>query len=72
MDRSVDDEHRAGLRGEIRVRPLGEKTFRREDASCAVADVENAVRLLKKFGIALGAPVSVAVLARVSSRPFST
>jgi hypothetical protein len=48
VDRSVDDEHRAGLRGEIRVRPLGEKTFRLEDASCAVADVENAVRLLEK------------------------
>ena len=48
MDRSVDDEHRAGLRGEIRFRPLGEKTFRLKDASCAAADVENAVRLFEK------------------------
>jgi hypothetical protein len=28
--------------------PLGEKTARLEDAGCAVADVENAVRLLEK------------------------
>ena len=48
MDRSVDDEHRAGLRGEIRFRILGEKTFRVEDASSAVADLENAVRLFEK------------------------
>jgi hypothetical protein len=48
VDRSVNNEHRAGLRGEIRLRPLGEKTSRLEDASCAVADVENAVRLFEK------------------------
>jgi hypothetical protein len=38
----------AGLRSEIRFRPLGEKTSRLEDASYAIANVENAVRLFKK------------------------
>ena len=41
----VDDEHRAGLRGESRFRPVGEESSRLEDAGPAVADVENAVRL---------------------------
>ena len=40
--------HATGLRSEIRVRPLGEKTSRLEDASYTIADVENAVRLFEK------------------------
>ena len=48
MDRSVDDEHGAGLRSEIRFRPLGEKTSRLEDASYAIGDIENTIRLFEK------------------------
>src|SRR5688572_11690456 len=45
MESPVDDEHRAGLRGEPRFRPIGEKPFRLEDARFAIADKEHAVRL---------------------------
>ena len=46
MDRTVDDEHRSGLRGEIRSWSPGEETPRLKDACLSVTDVENAIRLL--------------------------
>jgi hypothetical protein len=45
MDCTVDDEHRSRLRGEVRLRLLGEKLSGLENAGFAVADIEDAVRL---------------------------
>jgi hypothetical protein len=38
MESPADEEHRAGLGGEPRFRPIGEKPSRLEDARLAIAD----------------------------------
>jgi hypothetical protein len=38
MDRTVDDEHRSGLRGEVRSWSPGEETPRLKDACLSVTD----------------------------------